>query len=373
MKKVLVIAPYSYLPFYSGGQKFIAQFLEYLGQEVDLTVITVPQNDFSLAKNYKSLSLLKESFYRYIDLSLVSKIVALIKNNSFDTIIWEHPYYAWAAFMVKKRTGIQTIIHSHNIEHRRFKDLGKWWWPILKKYEKRFFSFADYIFFITPTDKEFAIQHWNVPVEKSIDVPFGITVSEYPEDRAQCKKSIQSLHGIDEGDTIILFNGVLDYKPNLDALTVILEKINPGLLAHREFKYKIIICGKRLPAEFNELRPYKEQNIIYAGFVEDVETYFKGADLFLNPVQTGGGIKTKMVEAIGFGTTVIATKSGAAGIRDDLSKNKLVVVSNNEWSCYVDAIIKYAFISDITPPQFYQYYFYGNIVKNILSEVKLTN
>jgi glycosyltransferase involved in cell wall biosynthesis len=365
MKKVLVIVPYSYLPFYSGGQKFIAQFLEYLAKEVDLTVITVPQNDFSLAKNYKTLPLLKKSFYRYIDVSLVSKLVALIKNDSFDTIIWEHPYYAWAAFLVKKQTGIKTIIHSHNIEFQRFKDLRKWWWLVLKKYEQQFFSFADYIFFITPTDKEFAIQHWNVPIEKCINVPFGITVREYPKDKAQCKKLLQSWYRIEESDTIILFNGVLDYKPNLDALIAILEKINPGLLVHSQFKYKIIICGKRLPAEFNELKAYREKNIIYAGFVEDIDTYFKGADLFLNPVQTGGGIKTKMVEAIGFGTTVIATGSGAKGINKKVAKEKLTIVEDNRWELFANAIKESRDYYLETPPEYYAYYSWRGIIEKL--------
>src|SRR5215213_2773050 len=120
MKKLLAIAPYNYLPYYSGGQKFIALFFEYLGIETDLTVISVAQNDFSLAKNYKAFSFLKKPFYRYIDPTLPNKIIALIRKEKYDSIIWEHPYYAWAAYLVKKKTGINTIIHSHNIEHQRF-------------------------------------------------------------------------------------------------------------------------------------------------------------------------------------------------------------------------------------------------------------
>ena len=59
MKKILAIAPYPYLPYHSGGQKFIAQFFEYLGKEIDLTVISVAENDFALAKNYKTIHLKK--------------------------------------------------------------------------------------------------------------------------------------------------------------------------------------------------------------------------------------------------------------------------------------------------------------------------
>jgi glycosyltransferase involved in cell wall biosynthesis len=368
MKKVLVIAPYSYLPYFSGGQKFIAKFLEYLAKDVNLTVVTVAENDFSLAK-YKYLPWLKKKFSRYLDISLANRIVALIKKEKYDFVIWEHPYYAWAAFLVKKQTGIKTIIHSHNIEHQRFKGLGKWWWPILSGYEKWFFSFADYIFFITPADKQFAIEHWHVPKEICIDVPFGIELNEYPKDKQSCKKTIKSRHNISGEETIILFNGALNYKPNLEAVVAILEKVNPILLSNYAFKYKIIICGKGLPAEWNELKDYADKNIIYAGFVDDIDTYFKGADLFLNPVQSGGGIKTKMVEAIGFGTTVIATETGAIGIRADLSKSKLVVIHDDQWNLYADSIIQSAQELEATPQEFYQYYFYRNVISNALREI----
>ncbi len=39
MKKILDITPYTYLPYFSGGQKFIARFFDHLGREADLTVI----------------------------------------------------------------------------------------------------------------------------------------------------------------------------------------------------------------------------------------------------------------------------------------------------------------------------------------------
>ena len=164
----------------------------------------------------------------------------------------------------------------------------------------------------------------------------------------------------------LLFNGLLDYKPNLDALMTILKQINPVLFEYPNFKYKIIICGKRLPAELNELKGYANKNIIYAGFVHDIEMYFKGADLFLNPVQSGGGIKTKMVEAIAFGTTVITTETGAVGIHRDICGKKLVVLPDNSWNDFARAIVANAGNSDVTPGSYYDFYYWGNIVKKIL-------
>lgn len=371
MKKVLAIAPYPYLPFFSGGQKSIARFFEYLGKAVDLTVISVAGNDFSLAKNYRAISLLKKKFSRYYDRSLVSKITALVKKEGFDTIIWEHPYYAWLAFRIRKRTGVNTIIHAHNIEYQRFRSTGRWWWPILKIYERRSFKKADAIFFVTKEDKNFAIEKWKIEKEKCIDLPFGIDIKNYPDDKTQCRELVCRKHNISREEKILLFNGLLDYKSNLDALKVILDKINPLLLRHMTFRYKIIICGKGLPGELNSLKGYADKNIIYAGFVDNVETYFKAADIFLNPVQSGGGVKTKMVEAIAFGTTVVATETGAQGIDRSVCGDKLVVTSGNDWNGFAGSIISNADKITMTPPGYYGYYYWENVIKNLITS--LTN
>jgi polysaccharide biosynthesis protein PslH len=373
MKKVLAIAPYPYLPYFSGGQKFIARFFEYLGKEVELTVISVAENDFSLAKSYKTIPLLKKSFSRYYDRSLVAKITSLVEKEKIDTIIWEHPYYAWLAFRIRKRTGVKTIIHTHNIEYQRFRSMGKWWWPLLKIYEKYYLKRSDAIFFITPEDKDFAIIKWKIEKEKCIIVPFGVDIEKYPVDKADCKKIICQKHSIQTDEKILLFNGLLNYKPNLDALKVILKEINPLLLKQPSFRYKIIICGKGLPEELNLLQEYSDKNIIYAGFVDDIETCFKGADLFLNPVQSGGGIKTKMVEAIAYGTTVISTESGATGINKAAAGQKLIAVPDNNWEEFADEIISITEPSIQTPQEFYTDYYWGNIIAHNLQKINFTH
>jgi polysaccharide biosynthesis protein PslH len=363
MKKVLAIAPYPYLPFFSGGQKFIAQFLERLGAEKELTVISVAENDLSLARTYRILPLLKTSFSRYLDRSLIASITELVKKEGFDTIICEHPYFAWLVFAVRKRTGVTVIIHTHNIEYQRFRSMGKWWWPVLKGYEKRSFQKADRVFFITPEDRDFAIREWGIAKDKCIDVPFGIELQEYPGDRAASRKRVAAKHGIGENEKLFSFNGLLDYKPNLDALNTILQFINPLLLQQQDLRYKIIISGKNLPASFNELKDYADRNIIYTGFVDDISSYLEATDIFLNPVQTGGGIKTKMVEAIGYGATVVSTQTGAVGIEKNSCGEKLVVVADNDWDSFSQAVAVHSGVSAKTPAAYYHHYYWGHIIQ----------
>lgn len=365
MKKILVIAPYPYLPFFSGGQKFIAKILEFLARETDLTVVSTEGNDWSLAKGYRSIALLKSSFSRYYDASLVNKICTLVQQEKFDSLICEHPYMAWLAYRIRKRTGIQIILHTHNIEYQRFRSLGKWWWPLLKVYEKRSFRRADSIFFITPEDKQFAITKWGIPESRCLDVPFGIEISHHPTDRDASRKHIEQKHLIKPGEKILSFNGLLNYKPNLDALRIILDRINPLLLKQKDFRYKIIVCGKHLPDEMDGLKSYADKNIIFAGFTEDISTYLKATDVFLNPVQAGGGIKTKIVEAIGYGATVVSTETGAIGMKSAICGNKLVTVKDNDWEKFAEALIIQSGISSPAPAAYYDQYYWGNIAASI--------
>jgi hypothetical protein len=73
-----------------------------------------------------------------------------------------------------------------------------------------------------------------------------------------------------------------------------------------------------------------------------------------------------MVEAIAFGTTVITTETGAAGIHRDICGKKLVVVPDNSWNDFARAITTNAGNMDVTPAPYYDYYYWGSIVKKIL-------
>jgi polysaccharide biosynthesis protein PslH len=366
LKKVLAVIPYSYLPYYSGGQKLIAQFFDHLGRETDLTLVSLEGMDTTAVKSYRFIPLLKAARSRYYDFSLVKKISRLVKEEGIEAIIWEHPYYAWLAYRVKRKTGVRTIIQTQNIEYQRFRSLKKWWWPLLRMYEKWSFNMADFVFFITPEDKEFAEAKWHINPAKGALVPYGVTVNSNPTDRAACRKEVAATHHINDEEKIFLFNGVLSYQPNIDALKYILQHINP-LLLQAGIKYKIIICGKGLAAEMNELKEYADQNIIYTGFVPDIDIYFKAADLLLNPVQSGGGIKTKMVEAIAFGTTVISTKSGAAGMDTTACGEKLSVVADNDWQGFTDEILKVTYPTEATPEAYYKVYNWGEIARKVVS------
>jgi glycosyltransferase involved in cell wall biosynthesis len=282
----------------------------------------------------------------------------------------EHPYMGWLGWLLQKTTAVKLVVHTHNIEFERFRSLNKPWWPLLKFYETWVLRKADKVFCISDEDKQYMIRQLKIAADRCYDIPFGITQDTIPSDKQACKAQVAALHGIRKDQPIFLFNGQLSYPPNLDALRVILNEINPLLQQQAGFAYTIMICGKGLPEEMNALHAYTSQNVVYAGFVDNIDLYFKAADLLLNPVITGGGVKTKLIEASGFNTTVVSTQSGAIGCDRRVCGDKLVIVEDTNWQDFVTNVIANTGKPINTPSAFYQQYYWGNIadkVVNILS------
>jgi hypothetical protein len=348
-----------------GGQKGIAIFCKYLGQQHELTAVSVMGNDDSLAENYDLTRLFSDSRVRYINPFYLSKIKKIIRERNIKNVITEHPYMAWMGWLLRNQLRVKWFVHSHNIEYQRFKTLGKWWFPFLRLYEKWAYSSADSVLFKTPQDIDYAVEHNMVKAANAFLVPYGIELKKMPEDIQQQKGEIYARHNIPAGCTVIFFNGALSYKPNTDALSFILDHINPLLLENKSFDYRILICGKDLPLSFNNLKDHAGKKVIYAGFVDDVVPYFKATDIFLNPIVTGGGVKTKIIDAMSFGATVVSCKTGAAGINLSVCGEKIKIVPDNDAPAFAGTIINSAKETTITPGSYYQYYYWGNIVKRL--------
>ncbi len=348
-----------------GGQKGIALFCKYLGMQNELTTVSIKANDISLAENYTMIPLFTNKRIRYASPFYISRIKKIIRQKNIRNVITEHPYMAWLGWILKKNMGVKWFVHSHNIEFERFRTLGKKWHRLLKIYESWAYKNADVVLFKTEEDKQFAIDNNMVKKENCLIIPFGVEIKEMPEDKLQQKEKIYLQHNIPADAKLIFFNGAFNYKPNTDALSFILNKINPLLLDEKNLNYKIIISGRDLPAPFNNLQGFADRNIIYAGFVDDVYAYFKAADIFLNPVVSGGGVKTKIVEAMGYGTTVISCVSGAAGIETSVCGEKIKIVADNDAGAFANEIIFMKNETAKTPHSYYEYYYWENIVSKL--------
>ena len=367
--KIVSVIPYRIFPARLGGEKGIAIFTEYLAAQVSVTAVTVKSNDPGYAKGYTLLNILSDSKLRYANLLLFSTLRKILLREQATHLLIEHPYFGWLAWLVRGSLNIKWLVHSHNIEYMRSRSIGRWWWKALKWYEGWVYRKADRVFFISEDDRQHAITFLGVLPEKSQEVTYGIEQSRFPENMAVARDTIMRRHGLAGNEKILLFNGALYHSTNYDALSVILEKINPYLLKDRNFSYKILVCGKGLPDFFNELKDYRAQHVIYAGFVDDISEYFKAADVFLNPILSGGGVKTKAIEALAMDCTVVSTELGAMGIRRAVCGDKLYIVREGEWEKFADLIIGAGKTESHIPDAFFEHYYWGNIIGRVIEKL----
>jgi polysaccharide biosynthesis protein PslH len=359
MAVVVSIVPYKFLPPKIGGQKGIALFNQYFSRYVQLVCLTISSNENDYAKGYEAIAVFPASQLRYINLFSVFKLRKLIRAKKATHILIEHPYLGWMAFLLKKMTSTKLIVHSHNIEGLRFKTIGKWWWKLLWRYERFIHRHADYNFFIHEEDRQYAIKNFGLSEKKCIVVTYGIEIDAPPtlQEEQQAKEYVRKAHNILAEEKILLFTGSFNYKPNCDAFESI-NKIVAPLLQQKGFACKILICGPWLDRNLS-IHP----DVIIAGFVDDISVYFKAADVFLNPTVEGGGIKTKLVEALGYNTNSVSTVNGAIGVDASLCNGKLLIVQDNDWESFTGGIIGAGTINADTPPEYYQHFYWGYSTK----------
>lgn len=364
MPKVLSIVPYKIFPAKLGGQKGIALFNEYLARETALVCITVKSNQPGFAKGYLLLNVLSDSFYRYINPFYFFAVRKLLVEHGATHLILEHPYYGWLGIFLKWVTGVKLIVHSHNMEAMRWKSLGRWWWKILWLYERQTHRKADYNLFIHDDDKAYAIKQFKLDPFRCITMTYGIEWDRIPpqEEIRKAKVKLRNDYNISQAESILLFNGDFNYQPNLLALYKIIDTIDPILRQKKDFRYRIIICGRGIPMALTETN---HPSIIYAGFVDDISIYFKGADVFLNPVTEGGGIKTKLVEALGYNLNAVSTFIGAIGIDPGMCNGKLLICNDGDWDLFCTGIVDASLVKADIGPAYFEHFYWGYSVGRI--------
>lgn len=371
MINVLSIVPYRFLPALMGGEKNISIFNNYLSGLVSLSCVTVKEVEIPGRPEYEILPLLSNSMLRYINPFYFFTLKKIVRQKKISHVILEHPYYGWLGIALQKILGIKLIIHSHNIEALRFKSFRKWWWRLLWLYERAVHRRADMNFFITREDMDYAISRFKLQPRKCTVITYGINFNSPPtlQEKASARSSVCAAHGIDPSDLLLFYTGTLYYQPNVKGLDVILDEVNP-MLQQQAIPYTILICGNHLPERYNNLEAYKSRNIIYAGFVKNIEMYFKAADIFMNPISEGGGIKTKLVEALAGNSSAVSFASGAFGVPAELTGGKLTIVPDGDSTAFFEAIQHSStLLKQDIPTDFYKHFYWGNIVQKAYQRI----
>lgn len=358
------IVPYPFTPPRNGGHKAAYGLAEFLSKEHDIVVISTKKNEKDVP--FLLFPVLSNSPLRYISPTSLIRCYRIFKKHKIEHCITHQHFIGLLLLPLFKLMGIRFEIWVQNIEFLRFKSMGKWYSPLIYLSEWITFKMADKLLFISKDDQEEALEIFKLDHKRCITIPYGTYLDEMPKGRIEAREAIIKNHGFNSDDFLILFFGPLSYAPNFKAVELICKHVYPILKQKADFNFQIMICGGGIKKDDYSLVQMQQEENHFLGYVKDIEKYIQSADVMINPVNTGGGLKTKLIEAISLGTTAISSKTGAKGVDTDACGQKLIQIDDFAYQDYADALIqiKNKGQSD-TPKSFYKTYFWEEIVKHI--------
>lgn len=283
-----------------------------------------PTNPFETKRpsNIKIISRLLFGPPSFVPIYASTRAEKLIKDillqRKFDLV---HIDVLDIANMVALFSSLPVVLNEQNIEalilkqrYQRIKNLKQkmviyFEWRKLKRFEDRILPKFNHIITVSELDRNYVKKiHPHLPVSV---VPNGVDPNFFTQ-----KESSSIL-----GDNNIVFTGLMDWPPNIDAVLYFCQEIFP-LIKEKNRNIKFFIVGQRPTKEVLALKT--DRSIEVTGYVEDVRPYVTSSQVFVVPLRIGGGTRLKILEAMAMGVPVVSTPTGCEGLNVAHQKNILI-------------------------------------------------
>lgn len=224
--------------------------------------------------------------------------------------LWGHLVYE-----LSKR-GCKVVVHMHNIEVELYRDR--------LKNEKGIVSYIRYC--CIKLNEYLSIKHASSIITlnkrdyddmlniygRKADIILPIT---FPE------RKIQS--SLDESGNYLLFVGS-DFFPNVEGIIWFIKNVAKIV----KIKIKIVggCCKNGLLKDM-----VLPRNVELIGYVDDLDYFYSKAAAVIAPIFKGSGMKTKTIEAMSYGKTIIGTDEAFVGIENKASSIGFVCNTTDEF------------------------------------------
>jgi glycosyltransferase involved in cell wall biosynthesis len=219
------------------------------------------------------------------------------------------------------------LVMAHNVEsqiwQRYFETetnaLKRWYigrqWRKFARFERWAAADADLMVAVSEEDAERLRHEFAAP---------RVTVVENGVDVHHFTPSAEDVSGPPQ----ILFLGSLDWRPNLDAVALLLDRIFPEVRVEMP-EARLAIVGRN-PPEWLRRRGETSPGVAVHANVADVRPFLAQSAALAVPLRIGGGSRLKILEALASDVPVVSSEVGAEGLRLRPGEHLDVVASEAE-------------------------------------------
>lgn len=258
-----------------------------------------------------------QSLYDYKNIAKLELLARQVKNKVYGSIILNyatHTHY----FDLFDDKPIK-ILDTHDRLSNRYKiftDHGEkpaGWKSLTPSDERKAINKADVVWAITENEKDHFINMTESRTPRVLTVPHLAKFKPVESEQEENSKNVLVVSG--KG------------KINISGINWFLENVWPevtDIVPEANLLVAGSICDKE-----DMLSPAK--NVHYFGRYDQPEHVYSKADICINPMLYGTGLKIKTLEALSLGKRVISTREGAAGLMRFSGKGLHCTDSASKW------------------------------------------
>lgn len=207
-----------------------------------------------------------------------------------------------AEYVLQRRAFTTDIANTARLPHALY-SLVQWW--RLRRFERRVCIASTDILAVSEADRKALALRAPSKAGAMRVLPNGVDSDYWSRDAIFPKADIP------RGVEALVFDGTMDFRPNVDAVIWFARYVLPLVRADRP-QVRLYIVGRNPSPEVVTLADLP--GVTVTGSVPDTRGWVAGASVYVVPMRMGGGVRLKVLQAMSMECAIVSTPMGAEGI-----------------------------------------------------------